>query len=221
MPPHSHSTAAGNSPPSIVEQQIASSNATAHAFLGGRQLSWMAPGTTTRKPNPRPAFTRQPVAQAVQQQYGDPPSSMALHIPSVEAMCLTATLFGWNSLTFYPYIKDPYKLSSPRPPPATNRAHPYRTRSIAPILGPPRSPTRKLWGPQPPRHRLRSPSPKLDSSTSHLSKIQRCKKHRGRRLWGRRLLPITALLLSATTRFRSSVMEHGIGRTGRTGRAGV
>lgn len=47
--------------------QIASSNATANTFLGGRQPSWMTSGGT-RKPISRPAVTRPPVLQAVPQQ---------------------------------------------------------------------------------------------------------------------------------------------------------
>ncbi|KAK4236488.1 zinc finger MIZ domain-containing protein 2 [Achaetomium macrosporum] len=69
MPP-SHPGAGANSRPSATtDQQIASSNATASAFLGGRQPTWMTSGgAATKKLNPRPAFPRPPVTQAVQQQ---------------------------------------------------------------------------------------------------------------------------------------------------------
>ncbi|KAG7289789.1 hypothetical protein NEMBOFW57_006165 [Staphylotrichum longicolle] len=68
MPPPQPSAAGSPRPPAAVERQIASSNATANAFLGGRQPSWMTPGTAApRRPNPRPAAPRPPVPPAAQQ----------------------------------------------------------------------------------------------------------------------------------------------------------
>ncbi|KAK4249107.1 hypothetical protein C7999DRAFT_30474 [Corynascus novoguineensis] len=57
---------------SAAGNQIASSNATANAFLGGRQPSWITPGAPPRKPTSRPVTSRPTVAQATQQQQQQP-----------------------------------------------------------------------------------------------------------------------------------------------------
>ncbi|KAL2021817.1 hypothetical protein VTK56DRAFT_6591 [Thermocarpiscus australiensis] len=90
MPPsHANTAGTGCLRASAVDerfaQQIASSNATASAFLGGRQPSWMNPGaTTTRKPTSRPNHSRQPVAQAAQQQGPAVPAVLPSPAPSDE-----------------------------------------------------------------------------------------------------------------------------------------
>lgn len=92
MPPSQSNpaaNAAGNPrPPAIpsmsfaVDHQIATSNATASAFLGGRQLKWMTPGSTARRPNPpRPAITRHPVPPPAPQPQYEHPFSLSRHEP--------------------------------------------------------------------------------------------------------------------------------------------
>ncbi|KAK0652948.1 hypothetical protein B0T16DRAFT_108144 [Cercophora newfieldiana] len=67
MPAHT----GGPPKPSLAEKQsIATSNATVTTFLSGRQQkSWMTGRGTAPKPTSRPVLPRQPVSQAVQQQF--------------------------------------------------------------------------------------------------------------------------------------------------------
>jgi hypothetical protein len=70
MPPSQPGVGANPRPPTaIADKQIASSNATANAFLGGRQPSWITSGAPTRKLFARPAAPRPPAVQAVAHQH--------------------------------------------------------------------------------------------------------------------------------------------------------
>jgi hypothetical protein len=73
----------------------------------------------------------------------------------------------------------PSRLFSRHPPPATSRALPSRTCSIAPRRTLPRSPMHTTWSPLPPRPRLNSQSPMPDLSIS-LPRTRVCKMRRER-----------------------------------------
>ncbi|GAB1315201.1 Zinc finger MIZ domain-containing protein 2 [Madurella fahalii] len=97
MPP-SHPSAGANPRPATAGQhiQIASSNATANAFLGGRQPAWMTAGGV-RKPPSRPGATRPPALQAAQQQ----PAQAVLPSPAPSdepSPALSSTLDSPNTI---------------------------------------------------------------------------------------------------------------------------
>ncbi|KAL2257026.1 hypothetical protein VTK26DRAFT_764 [Humicola hyalothermophila] len=135
---------------SAVDRQIATSNATANAFLGGRQLSWMTPGSTARRPNPRPAIARPSAPAGAQPQAApavlpspapsdepspaislDSPKSRPASLPDAPNMAPTAAKLPVSEARFVPRGQElgaPDVQEVPAPTAATRSPVPQNHR---------------------------------------------------------------------------------------------